>query len=69
MKNYSVSRNVGVRAEYSEQAVWRKALGNEASLLLFAAREPHMDAPEMMPAGSTQSSAHGPDLTPAWRLT
>jgi len=67
MTNFSISHNVGVRAEYSEEAVWRKALGNAASLLVFAAREPHLDAPELMPSGSTPSSANGPDVPPVWR--
>lgn len=59
--------NVGVRAEYSEESIWRAALGPAASLLVFASREPHLDAPEILPAGSMRASKYGPHISPAWR--
>jgi hypothetical protein len=59
--------NVGVRAEYSEEAVWRDALGRAEPLLVFASREPHLDAPEILPAGGMRATKYGPRCSPAWR--
>ena len=62
-----LSHNVGVRAEYSEESVWRDALGRAEPLLVCASREPHLDAPEILPAGSMRATKYGPRVSPAWR--
>jgi hypothetical protein len=49
-----------VRADFTECAVWREAMGNEARLLMFADRGYCIDAPEFVPGGGMRSSDYGP---------
>lgn len=55
----SYPRRILVRAAFSEEAVWRKALGPAEPLLIFAAYGP-LDAPEYVPAGAMVSRQLGP---------
>lgn len=54
------SKPAGVRADYSEQAIWRNALGGKAPLLVFSVWGDALDAPEHIPAGSLSASRFGP---------
>ena len=45
------STHVLMRPGFSEQDIWRKALGDNAPLLVFADRLPTLDAPEHLAAG------------------
>lgn len=58
---------VGVRPGYTDEDVWRSALGPSEPLFVCAALEPHLDAPEILPAGSMRSTKYGPRVSPAWR--
>lgn len=42
-----------VRPGFSEQDIWRQALGDSAPLLVFADRLPTLDAPQYLAAGHT----------------
>lgn len=48
-----------VRPEYSDEAVWRKALGNREPLYPFAIHGFSLDASEWIPAGSTRKYTVG----------
>lgn len=56
-----------VRPGFSEQDIWRDALGNNEPLRPFASFEMHLDAPDIIPAGSMRSWKYGPRQSPAWR--
>ena len=43
-----------VRGAYSQDAVWREALGNSARLRPFVTFECGIDAPEYLPTGSAK---------------
>lgn len=49
-----------VRHEYSDEAVWRKALGNKALLYPFALHGLAIDAREYIPAGAMRPYTLGP---------
>lgn len=51
--------NVVVKSDWSECAVWRKALGNSEPLLAMAVAGECMDAPEYLPGGSMRASKIG----------
>ena len=42
-----------VRNGFSEESVWRSALGNETYLLVHSSIETCLDAPDFVPSGST----------------
>lgn len=67
MKTQYKPHPVSVRQEFSDESIWRDALGAAEPLFVFSALEPHLDAPEIMPAGSTRSTKYGPYLSPSWR--
>jgi len=48
------SPRVTVRHEYSEESIWRDALGNSEPLLVAVTHGP-LDAPQWMPGGSMSS--------------
>jgi len=52
------SQRAVVRMDYSEQAIWRAALGNSEPLLCHATYGP-IDARDVMPAGSMVSCKLG----------
>lgn len=60
-----------VREGFTDQDVWREALGNMHPLAVFAMTEARMDAKEYMPAGGMKSAlANGkpnPLQIAAWR--
>lgn len=49
-----------VRHDYSNEAVWRKALGNKEPLYPFAIHGEILDAPQRIPAGAHKSTIYGP---------
>lgn len=50
------STNYLVRPGFTQEAIWRDALGNSAPLLIAADTGECLDAPEYVPAGSMVSS-------------
>ena len=48
------SGRVQVRRGFTEESIWREALGGSEALLCFVTYGP-LDAPEQMPAGSMRS--------------
>jgi hypothetical protein len=55
----NMTRRALVRCDYSQDAVWRPALGESAALYVFVTFECGIDAPDYSPAGSMKSSQHG----------
>lgn len=56
---YTNPHGVLVRKGFTEQDVWRDALGQFEPLLVFATPENQMDAPTYSPAGAMESSRYG----------
>ena len=56
-----------VREGFTEQDIWRRALGDAAPLRVFAMLGGALDAPDVSPAGALCSSAYGPQQATAWR--
>lgn len=50
-----LTRYAMVRCAYSQDGVWREALGDKASLRPFVTFECGLDAPEWIPAGSAKA--------------
>jgi hypothetical protein len=65
----SQTRLAHVRRGFTEEDVWRDALGNAEPLRVFVT-DGALDAPEHLPAGSMRSMKHGPYaeslLRPGW---
>jgi len=57
-------KQICVRKEFTQESVWRKALGNSEPLLTHADRTDCLDAPDFIPAGSTR---HIHKFTPAFK--
>ena len=62
----SQTRTVLVRPEFTEQSVWREALGPQAWLRVGVIDGP-IDARDQWPAGSMRSTPHGPRSTTEFR--
>lgn len=56
-----------VREGFTEQDIWRRALGDAAPLRVFAMLGGALDAPDVLPAGAMQPSRSGPQQAIAWR--
>lgn len=50
-----MSKSTFVRREFSEEAVWREALGNREPLLVFSVQSEALDAPDWIPTGGCHS--------------
>ena len=51
-------KRVSVRKDYSEETVWREALGNSEPLLVYSAMEATLDAPDFIASGSTVADSY-----------
>jgi hypothetical protein len=57
-------KQINLRKEFTQEAVWRNALGPSEPLLTHADQTDCLDAPDWLPAGSTR---HIHKFTPAFR--
>jgi len=70
MKTTILTKVSLVRAGFTDESVWRAALGNAEPLRCFAASIDSLDAPDWMPAGgmrSTNCPSREPLPISAWR--
>jgi hypothetical protein len=67
LDSYATPKYAIVRQGYTEQDIWRDALGNSEPLHCFSVVGGIIDAPNVIPAGSMKSSQYGGFLTPAFR--
>ena len=61
------NRNINVTSPFTDETVWRKALGNKEALLCFSVSGNSLDAPDHLPGGSLFNSQFGPSQTQAER--
>ena len=57
-----MSQTIYVTHGYSEEFIWREALGPEVCLFVHAQINPTIDAPEAIPAGSTVEDLYAESL-------
>ena len=60
------AKRVHVRQGFTEESIWRDALGGAEPLLVFVTYGP-LDAPDHMPAGSLRSTNYGPHIATVQR--
>jgi hypothetical protein len=58
-------KTINLIKEYTQESIWRAALGNSAPLLTHADETDCLDAPDWIPAGSSKPMHK---FTPAFRV-
>ena len=67
MKNISQTKAITAREGFREQDIWRKSLGIFEPLYAFSVLSGDLDAPDVLPSGSSRSTNYGPMLNIVFR--